>query len=161
MPVLSTLSSPRHFLSVCTHRRSISHYSTRVSGSFSLIRRAGLDLPSPPLFPPGGMKPTWKRSQMPKYEDWLRGGSNTELPTQSPVLASWLSSMKISFQWGEVVFRRLCAQARTSQPTHGYISYVQRYDCRWIWIGLCMTCLPTDCSIIGTHTHACTLFWLI
>lgn len=35
------------------------------------------------------------------------GGSNTELPTQSPVLASWLSSMKISFQWVEVVFRVL------------------------------------------------------
>lgn len=99
---------------------------------------------------------------------WLTTGggglSNIELPTPSLLLAFWRNIMKISFRWCVVVFRCLCAQACSSQPTHTVTFHVCRDMMKWFWIWLCMLVQLCTCPHVlfcssYTHTHACTQAW--
>lgn len=131
MPVLSSLSSPCYILSLCVCVRTL-----LLTGELDVTCHPRA--PQPLQFPPGAMEPTWKPSQIQRCR-----GSHTQPPTQSLVLAFWVSSVKI--HWGEVVFRRQFAGARTSQPTQ--ISCMYRYVCRWIHIWLfCMSVQMCTCS---------------
>lgn len=124
--------------------RSISHCLSRCLWITSTDQESrALSSHQPFSSLPEGMKSARAHSQMLRYEDWELegGGANMKLPTHSPLLAFWLNSRKIQFQGGENVFRWLCVRACPSQPADSRISCMQWYewyDCRWIWIWLCM-----------------------
>lgn len=141
MPVLFHLSSCSL---LHTYTRDQSSTIAQLSGCFSLDLTCHLPLPV-------GMKLACKDSQIGDIKTMrAAGASNAVFPTQSLVLAFWLNSMKINFQWVEVVCR--CVQANTAHT-------VTLHMCRdaivvEVWSDL-------SCSIGGGHTVPHMYQWII
>lgn len=141
MPVLFHLSS-------CFLLHTYTSTIAQLSGCFSLDLTCHLPLPV-------GMKLACEDSQIWDIKTTRAvGASNAVLPTQSLVLALWLNSMKINFQWVEVVCR--CAQADAAHT-------VTLHMCRdaivvEVWSDFFA---HTLCSIGGGHTVPHMYQWII